>query len=88
MKVKIDKSFQKDLKRINNKALNQKIVASIEDIQKAQSIKEIINLKKLSGTSDFYRIRIGDYRLGVIIEKDTIEFIRCLHRKNIYKYFP
>jgi mRNA interferase RelE/StbE len=35
-----------------------------------------------------YSIRIGDYRIGLALEKDTLVFVRCLHRKEIYRFFP
>ncbi len=34
------------------------------------------------------RIRIGDYRLGIIFDGETLIFERVLHRKEIYRYFP
>ncbi len=40
------------------------------------------------GYDEYYRIRIGDYRLGIKVKKDSIEMLRCLHRKDIYKKFP
>ncbi len=42
----------------------------------------------MKGSRNYYRIRIGDYRAGIIVEGLTVEFIRFLHRKDIYKYFP
>ena len=42
----------------------------------------------MSGTTNFYRIRIGDYRIGVAVEGDTVEFVRCLARRDLYRYFP
>ncbi len=42
----------------------------------------------MKGSEDYYRIRLGDYRLGLRIEEGTVSFIRCLHRKDVYKYFP
>ena len=88
MEVKIDKSFKKDVNRIKDKAILNIIASSIIKIQKAESIDQIKNFKKLKGTTNLYRIRIRDYRLGIIVSKTSIEFIRCLHRKDIYKYFP
>ncbi|NPA92437.1 MAG: type II toxin-antitoxin system RelE/ParE family toxin, partial [Chloroflexi bacterium] len=38
--------------------------------------------------TSFYRIRLGDYRLGLEIEGDTVVFVRFLHRRDIYRYFP
>jgi len=41
----------------------------------------------LTSGSNQWRIKIGDYRIGVEIKKDTVIFVRILHRKDIYKYF-
>ena len=88
MEIKIDKSFQKDTNRIKDKAVLLKIANTIEAIQRVQNLNKIKNLKKLRGAQATYRIRIGDYRIGIIISESTVEFIRCLQRKDIYKYFP
>jgi len=43
----------------------------------------------MQGFKTFYRIRIGDYRIGIELENPTtLRFIIVLHRKNIYKKFP
>lgn len=34
------------------------------------------------------RLRIGDYRLGMIVEGEVVEIVRFLHRRDIYRYFP
>jgi mRNA interferase RelE/StbE len=88
MEVKIDKSFQKDTRQIKDKALLTKIAEVISSVQQAENINQIKNFKKLKGSQGKYRIKIGNYRLGIILEESVIEFIRCLHRKDIYKYFP
>jgi mRNA interferase RelE/StbE len=49
---------------------------------------EIIHVKKLKGSEDYYRIRIGNYRVGIILADDTVIFVRFLHRRDIYRYFP
>jgi mRNA interferase RelE/StbE len=33
-------------------------------------------------------MRLGDYRLGFVFEQGAITFVRCLHRREIYRYFP
>ncbi len=33
-------------------------------------------------------VKIGDYRLGIVISGSELEFIRCLHHRDIYKFFP
>ena len=88
MIVKIDISFEKDVKNINSQLINKKLVTVINKIQQANKISDIANLKKIQGTNNYYRIRIGDYRLGMIIIKEEVQLIRLLHRKDIYRYFP
>ncbi len=31
---------------------------------------------------------MGEYRIGFFFENETIELVRVLGRKEIYKYFP
>jgi mRNA interferase RelE/StbE len=88
MIVKIDKIFEKDTDKIKDKRILFKIVDVIEKVREADDIISIKNIKKLKGSNKFYRIRIGDFRIGIIIDNNIVEFIRCLHRKDIYKYFP
>jgi len=88
MNVEFDKSFNKALKKISHKSLFPKIELIIHECETANSVQDISNIKKLSGFSHFYRIRVGDYRIGVEIINDTITFITILHRKDIYKSFP
>ena len=43
----------------------------------------------MQGFQTFYRVRLGDYRVGVELQEDnSILFILVAHRKEIYKYFP
>jgi len=88
MIIKIDKRFDKDINIINDKTLLINIADCIEQVQKSKTITQIKKIKKLKNSNNFYRIRIGDYRIGICIEGNTVEFIRFLHRKDIYKYFP
>lgn len=88
MILTIDKSFEKDTDAIDSKRIKTSIARCIIDLQNAQRINQIKNLKKLKGSRNEYRIRIGDYRLGIRIVNDVITLIRCLHRKEIYRYFP
>ena len=88
MIVKIDKSFEKDSNKIKDKSILNKIASCVEQVRQSVKVSDITNLKKLKGFTNEYRIRIGDYRIGIIIKDNIIEFIRILHRKDIYRYFP
>ena len=89
MKVTFDKSFTKDVKNIKQPSLKEKIKKAIEEAERAEDINAIQKLKKLKGHQTAYRIRVGDYRIGFfLLNQDTIEFVRVLHRKDIYSSFP
>jgi mRNA interferase RelE/StbE len=81
-------SFLKDLEAIRERKIFKQIRAAIDHIEQAQSLREIPNMKKLSGSGNYYRMRVGDFRLGLKIVGDTVSFIRCLDRKEIYRYLP
>lgn len=88
MKVGFRESFAKDLKGIKDKALLKKMKEVVEAVEKADALSDVANLKKLKGGGNYFRLRVGDYRLGVALEGDTVVFVRFLNRKDIYKYFP
>lgn len=88
MKVEFRKSFEKDLSEIRNGDLLARIKAAIEEVENAASLLDISNIKKLRADGNYYRLRIGDYRIGFTRDEDTITFVRVLHRKEIYRYFP
>ena len=51
-------------------------------------LQAIDDLKELSGVEGFFRIHIGEYRIGLFVEGKTVEFVRCLNRRDLYRYFP
>lgn len=88
MKTQFRASFAQDLRSIKDKAVLKQAAGAIERVEQAQTLQDIGNLKKLRGTGNFFRIRLGEYRLGLVISGDTVAFVRCLHRREIYRYFP
>ncbi len=88
MKVEFKSSFAKDLKKLKEKDLKAQVRQVIELVEKARTLQEIKDVKKLKGGDRYYRIRVGDYRVGLTLEGDTVIFVRFLHRKDIYTYFP
>ena len=88
MKVEFKASFAKDLRNIKDTTLLARIKEAIEEVEQAADIQQLTNLKRLKGGTNYYRIRVGEYRLGITIEGATVTFVRCLNRKEIYRYFP
>jgi mRNA interferase RelE/StbE len=89
MNVEFDKSFEKSIDRLRDKSLIPKIQRTIRLLESKKNLSEITNSKKLAGYKTYYRIRIGDYRLGFEkISETTIRLIIIAHRKDIYNLFP
>jgi mRNA interferase RelE/StbE len=89
MIIEFDKSFSKSLDKIKDSNVKRKIEHVINDFDNAQIITDIKSIKKMVGFSTYYRIRIGDYRVGIELKPGNIaRFIVIAHRKDIYKIFP
>lgn len=88
MNVRFKASFARDLRALKDKALLERIKELIANVEAGQSLAEISNLKKLRGGGGYYRVRIGDYRVGLAAEEGAVVFVRVLHRREVYRYFP
>ena len=81
-------SFLKAIKKINSNQLKTDIANAILNVESAENLKQINNLKKLTGYKQYYRIRTGNYRIGIKIEASTLFFVDIDHRKDFYRIFP
>lgn len=88
MNVRFRGSFLKDIKVLTDRQLKDRIKATIAEVEGARALQDIRNLKKLRGSRSYYRIRVGEYRIGLVYEDGSVIFVRCLHRRDIYKYLP
>lgn len=88
MNVEFRESFLKDLRAAQNANLLSKVKIAIENVESAAVPQNIKNFKKLKGYSTYFRIKIGNHRIGLTMQGDTITFVRFLSRKEIYRFFP
>ena len=88
MIVVFQESFARDLKCVADKGLLKRVKELIEAVEAADSLADIPNIKKLKGGGNYFRLRIADYRVGIVLENNTVIFVRFLNRRDIYKYFP
>lgn len=88
MKVEFRRSFVKDLEKITDHRLRQRVREVILAVEEAKAMAEVSHVRKLRDGEIYYRIRVGDYRIGVVWDGETVVFVRFLHRKDIYRYFP
>jgi len=57
-------------------------------LPEADRLINITGIKAMRGYPNRYRIRIGNYRIGIEIHGDNVEVMRVLHRREFYRYFP
>jgi mRNA interferase RelE/StbE len=88
MKTVFTNKFLQQVSSVRFKTIRKKVEKVILEVEKAETLSEIKNLKKLKGETKYFRIRIGDYRIGLYVENRIIEFATMDHRKDIYKRFP
>ena len=88
MRVVVSKQFLKDLKKLPKNFRSRIEIFVFQSLKNINSIEEIKNLKKLSGNDNAYRIRFGDYRLGLFFENGSLMFTVIGARGDFYKKFP
>jgi mRNA interferase RelE/StbE len=88
MKLEFRESFGKDIDKIKDKKIKSTCLELIEKLKELDTLTDLPNVKKLKGGKSYYRIRVGDYRIGIEYKNTAVIFRRILLRKDIYKYFP
>lgn len=91
MVISFKPSFIKDFKslpmeiKIETRRICTDIFPKLKNLFDFQEYR----IKKISGFSKYYRIKIDNYRIGFKKESGSeICFMRVKHRKDIYKVFP
>lgn len=88
-KVEYTKRFLKELSK-----LPKEIQTKAEEIVFSGSLTsnpfELGYIERMTGYPDKYKIRLGNYRIGITIDKDNQIIVcqRIAHRKDIYRIFP
>ena len=85
MIIKIDKSFQKDVKKIKEKNIRIKIADIIKNVQHANNRSEIRNIKKLTGSLNEYRIKVG--KVVPLTIEQSIEIDGDLSRDGLFFFY-
>ena len=88
MKTAFNRYFLKDLGKLKSADLKAEVAGLIVAVEQAASLTTIPTLKKLKGYKTAYRLRVGDFRIGLVVVNETVEFVRLANRQDIYKLFP
>jgi mRNA-degrading endonuclease RelE of RelBE toxin-antitoxin system len=83
------KIFLKDLAAIPGRYRNRIERLVFDQIPASENIFHDFDIHKMRGSEYYYRIRIGQYRIGCKITSDNeIIFFRVKNRSEIYRVFP
>ena len=74
-----EKALQ-ELNKLDNHIIIR-ILKKVDELNKTPFSK---NVKKIIG-SNFFRLRIGDYRAIFSVDGNLVKILKIGHRKNIYK---
>ncbi|WP_420128763.1 type II toxin-antitoxin system RelE family toxin [Longimicrobium sp.] len=88
MKTEFTPAFLRDLRKLPDAVVGEQVRNAILTVEQAVDLRSVPNLKKMTGVGPYYRIRTGEYRIGLRVEEQTVVFIRVLPRGDIYRYFP
>lgn len=88
MKVVYSKKFLKELSKLPKKYRIQIEEFVFEKLPQLENVYESTKIESLKGYKNFYKVRFGNYRIGLKISKEILSVERVLHRKDIYKRFP
>ena len=83
------KTFLKDLAKLPPEIRSRIEKLVFETIPNSGEPFTNLDIRRLKGYKDYYRIRIGNYRIGLKLDRcDKIIFYRVKSRGDIYKVFP
>jgi len=88
MNIEIKKKFLKELLKLPNNYADTIEEFVFETLPTYDNLSEIGKVEKMTGYKNYFKIRFGDYRVGIKKIDDTIIIETVKHRREIYKYFP
>jgi mRNA interferase RelE/StbE len=89
MQIRFTKTFLRDLAKVQPPKRRKQIEAFVfEALPISNSLGELGIVEKMTGFDNYYKIRFGEYRIGLLKTSDHIELLRVLNRKDIYQVFP
>ncbi len=88
MKVRFKHAFLKDFEKLPHEYKPRIEQIVFNEIPKLETLQDIKSMRKIRRDKNYFRIRVGNYRIGFQDRDGVLIFMRVLHRKDIYRYFP
>ena len=88
MEIYLTRTFQREVRALSP-PIRVRILAIIDRVIEAETLADVQNVTTMQGVQNYYRIRMGDYRIGIFRRDDNIiEFQRVGTRGTFYNRFP
>ncbi len=87
MTVGFKESFYNDLQKINSPYLLRGLKLTLKQIEAAENIGDIGNMKRLKTGKPYFGIQLGNHQLGVKIEGNTLVLVRLLHTRELLRLY-
>ena len=81
-KVLIEKKVSKQIEGLIGDT-KDRIIDALRELESGFSAR--LDIKKLKGTKNHYRVRVGDYRILFVLESNITYVYDVSHRRNVYK---
>jgi mRNA-degrading endonuclease RelE of RelBE toxin-antitoxin system len=89
VEVQYRKAFLRDLKKLKKQPVYDRIFElTFTTLPEVGRLRDVAGVKAMRGYPNRYRIRIGNYRVGIEVQGNNVEVMRVLHRREFYRYFP
>ena len=80
-KVLLEKKARRQIEDLPKE--KSRIIETLRELEKGFSAR--VDIKKLKGTKNHYRIRVGNYRILLVFESNTAYVYDVSHRGQVYK---
>lgn len=88
MEVEIKKKFLKELSKLPIEYADTIEEFVFDILPTYNNLSKIGKVEKMTGYKNYFKIRFGNYRVGIKKDNQKIIVEIVKHRREIYKYFP
>ncbi len=89
MNFETSKQFDKIVFKIKDTSVKIRLKRIMEKVASAKNLEEIPNITLIVGHPTYFRIKFGDYRIGISLEDNIVWFLFFGKRnESTYKKFP
>ena len=89
MRIRLETSFIRDIRRVRDPSLLNRVNRKIAEIEAASNLRSISGIRRMNAPrGNHYRVRIGNHRLGVTLEGNVAVLTAFGPRDDIYRRFP